>query len=218
MIFTDLFPPWPLLSTFILASLILALTPGPGVLFIVTRSITHGRRSGLITVAGIELGNLGNAVSASLGLAALFAISSLAFTLVKYAGAAYLIYLGWKMFHSSPVAITAVAPANVRSAHIFRDGFFVALLNPKTTMFYAAFLPQFLNPASPAPAVYQSLALALLFVVIATLTDVIYALVAGTAAPVLRNRATPRLALRLGGGMFIGLGIFTALAGTRPGK
>src|SRR5204863_3300806 len=90
----DLLPAWPLLSAFLVASLILAVTPGPGVFYIVTRSIAQGRRCGLASVAGVALGNLGNAIGASLGLAALFAVSSLAFTIVKYLGALYLIYLG----------------------------------------------------------------------------------------------------------------------------
>ncbi|MEF8716028.1 MAG: LysE family transporter, partial [Accumulibacter sp.] len=90
---TDLFPPWPILSAFLFASLVLAITPGPGVLYIVTRSLVQGRRSGLVSVAGVALGNLGNALAASVGLAALFAASSLAFAVVKYAGALYLFYL-----------------------------------------------------------------------------------------------------------------------------
>src|SRR5882672_2530306 len=87
-------PSWPLLSAFLVASLILAVTPGPGVFYIVTRSLLQGRRHGIASVLGVALGNLGNAIGASIGLAALFAISALAFTLVKYAGAAYLVYLG----------------------------------------------------------------------------------------------------------------------------
>ena len=87
-------PSGSLLSAFLLASLVLAIIPGPAVLYIVTRSLVQGRRSGLTSVVGVALGNLGNAIGASLGLAALFAVSSVAFTVVKYAGAAYLVYLG----------------------------------------------------------------------------------------------------------------------------
>src|SRR5208282_573512 len=85
---------WPLLSAFLIASLVLAVTPGPGVFYIVTRSAASGRRHGLASVAGVAIGNLGNAIGASCWLAALFAVSSLAFTVVKYAGALYLAYLG----------------------------------------------------------------------------------------------------------------------------
>src|SRR5215216_6300429 len=91
---SDLLPPLPLFTAFVAASLLLAVTPGPAVLYIVTRSVSHGRLSGLASVAGVAVGNLGNAIGASLGLAALFAVSSVAFTVVKYLGALYLVWLG----------------------------------------------------------------------------------------------------------------------------
>lgn len=210
---TDLLPPWPLFSAFLLASLVLAVTPGPGVLYIVTRSLVQGRRSGLVSVAGVALGNLGNAVAASVGLAALFAISSLAFSVVKYAGALYLVYLGVQMFRSSPVETSAAVPGTAPLKRVFRDGFVVALLNPKTTVFFAAFLPQFLSPdASP---IFQSMVLGSLFVAIAAVTDSAYALAAGAAAPALRDSVVRRIGRRVGAGVFIGLGVFTALAGSR---
>lgn len=212
---TDPFPPWPLFSAFLVASFILAVTPGPGVLYIVTRSLVQGRRSGVVSVAGVALGNLGNALAAAIGLAALFAVSSLAFSVVKYAGALYLVYLGLKMLRSSPAGHlpnVVHAPAT----RVFRDGFVVALLNPKTTVFFAAFLPQFMShDVSP---MLQSMSLGALFVVIAAITDSVYALAAGAVAPALRRRGAGRLGRWLGSGMFIGLGIFTALAGSRSGK
>jgi threonine/homoserine/homoserine lactone efflux protein len=213
---TDLFPTWPLFSAFLLASFVLAVTPGPGVLYIVTRSLVQGRRSGLVSVAGVALGNLGNAFAASVGLAALFAVSSLAFSVVKYAGALYLVYLGVQMLRSSPLENSAAAPAVAPLGRVFRDGFVVALLNPKTTVFFAAFLPQFLNPN--APPMFQSIALGFLFVAIAAATDSAYALAAGAAAPALRGGVARRIGRRLGGGVFIGLGVFTALAGSRGAK
>ena len=212
---TNLLPPWPLFSAFLLASLILAVTPGPGVLYIVTRSLTQGRRSGLISVAGVALGNLGNALAAALGLAALFAVSSAAFSVVRYAGAAYLIYLGIGMFRT-PVARAPGDVESVPSLRVFRDGFVVALFNPKTTLFFAAFLPQFMTPElSP---VLQSMLLGTLFVGIAALTDSIYALAAGIVAPALRRSSTGRLGRWFGGSIYLGLGVFTALAGARHGK
>ncbi|MEW6165867.1 MAG: LysE family translocator [Pseudomonadota bacterium] len=213
---TDLFPPAPLFSAFLLASLVLAVTPGPGVLYIVTRSLVQGRRFGLVSVAGVALGNLGNALAASVGLAALFAVSSLAFSVVKYAGALYLVYLGVQMLRSSPSENSAVVPAAAPLRRVFRDGFVVALLNPKTTVFFAAFLPQFLSP-NAAP-MFQSMVLGSLFVAIAAATDSAYALAAGTAAPVLRGSVARGIGRRLGGGVFIGLGVFTALAGSRSAK
>lgn len=213
---TELFPPWPLLSAFVVASLILAVTPGPGVLYIVTRSIVQGRRSGLASVAGVALGNLGNAFAASVGLAALFAVSSLAFSVVKYAGAFYLVYLGVQMLRFAPAEQAAAVPSAVSLWRVFSDGFVVALLNPKTTIFFAAFLPQFLSPgASP---VWQGLALGALFVVIAADTDSAYALAAGVVAPALRGSGVRRLGRCLGGSVFIGLGVFAALVGSRGAR
>jgi threonine/homoserine/homoserine lactone efflux protein len=180
---TDLFPPAPLVSAFLLASLVLAITPGPGVLYIVTRSLVQGRRCGLVSVAGVALGNLGNAFAASIGLAALFALSSLAFAVVKYAGALYLVYLGVQMLRSSPADEAAVVPPAAPLQRVFRDGFVVALLNPKTTIFFAAFLPQFLSPQ--AAPMLQSMMLGALFVALAAVTDSAYALAAGLVAPAL---------------------------------
>jgi threonine/homoserine/homoserine lactone efflux protein len=211
-----LFPPWPLFFAFLLASSILAVTPGPGVLYIVTRSLVQGRRAGLVSVAGVALGNLGNAVVASVGLAALFAVSSLAFSMVKYAGALYLIYLGVKMLRTPTVEHSAAIPTAAPLVRMFRDGFVVALLNPKTAVFFAAFLPQFLSPGGPP--MLQSVLLGSLFVAIAAVTDSAYALAAGVVAPVLRSSDIGRTGRLLGGCMFIGLGVFTALAGSRSAK
>lgn len=213
---TDLLPPWPLFSAFLVASFVLAVTPGPGVLYIVTRSLVQGRRFGLASVAGVALGNLGNALAASIGLAALFAISSLAFSVVKYAGAFYLVYLGVQMLRSNPISSSATATPSASLGRVLRDGFVVALLNPKTTVFFAAFLPQFLG--ANAPPMFQSIALGTLFVAIAAVTDSAYALAAGAVAPALRGDILPRIGRRLGGGVFIGLGVFTALAGSRGAK
>lgn len=213
---TDIFPSWPLFSAFLLASFVLAMTPGPGVLYIVTRSLVQGRQSGLVSVVGVALGNLGNALAASVGLAALFAVSSLAFSVVKYAGALYLVYLGVQMLRPSAIENLVAMPAATSLTRVFRDGFVVALLNPKTTVFFAAFLPQFLSP--DAPPMFQSIALGSLFVAIAALTDSAYALAAGAVAPALRGSVARRMGRRLGGGLFIGLGVFTALAESRAGK
>ncbi|MCP5267936.1 MAG: LysE family translocator [Zoogloeaceae bacterium] len=212
----ELLPPWPLFSAFLLASLLLAVTPGPGVLYIVTRSLVQGPRHGLASVAGVALGNLGNALAAAFGLAALFAVSTLAFSLVKFAGALYLVFLGVQMLRARPVLEAPASLPAVPLARIFRDGFVVALLNPKTTIFFAAFLPQFLSPDA-APMV-QSVLLGVLFVGIAAVTDSLYALAAGTVAPLLRATGARRAGRLLGGGMFIGLGLLAALAGSRASK
>jgi threonine/homoserine/homoserine lactone efflux protein len=134
---TDLLPPWPVLSAFLFASLVLAITPGPGVLYIVTRSLVQGRRCGLVSVVGVALGNLGNAFAASIGLAALVCLaSSLAFAVVKYAGALYLWSISvCRCCARSPAAMKRPSCTLWRhlGSRVFRDGFVVALLNPKTT-------------------------------------------------------------------------------------
>ena len=217
---TDYLASWPLLAAFLLASLVLAATPGPGVLYIVTRTLAQGRRAGLASVMGVAAGNLGNAIGASVGLAALFAVSSLAFTVVKFAGAAYLIWLGLKALRTPPTgttpesgAITAAPPA----ARIFRDGFLVALLNPKTALFFAAFLPQFMVPgASP---LIQSVGFGAAFVLIAACTDLAYVMAAGMAAPAMaRLQGGASLGRWATAVVFIGLGVFTAASGSRSAK
>lgn len=213
---SDVFPPGPLLSAFLLASVVLAVTPGPGVLYIVTRTLVQGRGYGLASVAGVAIGNLGNALAASLGLAALFAISSLAFSVVKYAGALYLVYLGVQMLRSAGAEKAVTPQAAVSIGRVFRDGLVVALLNPKTTVFFAAFLPQFLS--SHTAPMLQSMALGSIFVAIAAVTDSVYALAAGAVAPALRGNGVRAIGRRLGGGVFIGLGVFTALSGSRGAK
>ena len=206
---------------FVLASLVLAVTPGPGVLYIVTRTLAQGRAAGLASVAGVALGNLGNALAASLGLAALFALSSLAFAVVKWAGAAYLVWLGVRALRQPTASAAAAVPAfePPRLARIARDGFVVALLNPKTALFFAAFLPQFLPDASAA-SVSRTALLGALFVAMAALTDSGYVLLAGAAARALAGRMARRTAA-LGryaaATTYIGLGLYTATTTSRPG-
>ncbi len=213
---TELLPPWPFFSTFLVASFILAVTPGPGVLYIVTRSLIQGRRFGMTSVAGVALGNLGNALAASIGLATVFALSSFAFSVVKYAGAAYLLYLGIRMLRFSGTDKSPVVSVAAPLGRVFRDGFFVALLNPKTTIFFGAFLPQFLS--ANASTMSQSIVLGSIFVTIAAITDSLYVLAAGVAASALRSTHERRVGRWLGGSMFIGLGFFAALSNARTGK
>ncbi len=213
----DFFPAWPLLMAFFLASLALAVTPGPGVMYVVTRTLAQGRRAGGASVAGVALGNLGNAIGASIGLAALFAISSLAFSLVKYAGAGYLIYLGVKALRAPRADAVQPEFGAARLGRIFRDGFVVALLNPKTTIFFAAFLPQFMDPGSSA--MLQSVSLGAIFVVIAAMTDCVYVLVASRVGRLLgRVRGARSIGRYVTASAFIGLGVFTAVSGGRGTK
>jgi threonine/homoserine/homoserine lactone efflux protein len=205
------------LIAFLIASVVLAITPGPAVFYIVTRSLAQGRRAGLASVAGVALGNLGNSVGASVGLAALFAVSSLAFWVVKYAGAAYLVYLGIKALRRPSKQLDTRPIGNTRPGLIFRDGFIVALLNPKTTLFFSAFLPQFIDPN--APTMPQTLFFGAAFVLIASVTDTTYALTASVIAPAIaRARARHNVGRYLTASAFIGLGVFTAAYGSRPSK
>ncbi|MBC5783887.1 LysE family translocator [Ramlibacter sp. USB13] len=203
-------PDLPLLLAFVGASLALALTPGPAVVYIIARTVAQGRASGLASVLGVALGNLANAAGAALGLAALFAVSSAAFTVVKWAGAAYLVWLGIRLWRT-PAAVDASVPRPAAQPwrRIFRDGFVVALLNPKTTLFFAAFLPQFLD-AHGSPLV-QTLALGFVFCAIAGCTDLGYVLAASIVGPRLA-RAGRHAAWgnRIAGTSFIGLGVLTA--------
>ncbi len=202
------------LLAFLAASVVLAVTPGPGVIYIVTRTLSQGRAAGIGSIAGVACGNFVNALGASLGLAALFAVSSLAFAFVKYAGAAYLIYLGIKMLRRVPrtEAPRVVAPASV--GRVFREGVLVALLNPKTTIFFAAFLPQFMQPG--LPALPQAVMLGSIFVVVAAASDLGYVLLASVLAPrFARAGAAPRFGRYASGGALIALGVASAMAGPR---
>jgi threonine/homoserine/homoserine lactone efflux protein len=195
------------------ASLVLAVTPGPGVFYVLTRTLAQGRTAGLASVAGVALGNLGNAAGASLGLATLLAISSLAFTVVKIAGAGYLVWLGIQALRAGDAAATGLrVEGQPCYRRIFRDGFVVALLNPKTALFFAAFLPQFVDPAGSA--IVQSLGYGAAFVAIAASTDAGYALAAGAAAPrlVRAGRGGARFAVA---GAYFGLAAYTLALGSR---
>lgn len=205
-------PPWPLLVAFAVASLVLAVAPGPGVLYIVTRTLAQGRPAGLASVAGVAAGNFGNALGASLGLAALFAFSPLAFTLLRYAGAAYLVWLGCKALRASGGVAAPAAFQAPGLGLMVRDGFWVALLNPKTALFFAAFLPQFMHPQGSA--MVQSVLFGAAFVLIAAATDSAYVWAADLVAPALRGRAGgAALGHYASAVVYIVLGVYAAFSG-----
>jgi threonine/homoserine/homoserine lactone efflux protein len=136
-------PDLTLWGLFVGASLVLLLTPGPAVLFIVARSVAQGRAAGLVSVLGIHLGTIAHITAAAVGLSALVVSSALAFAIVKYLGAAYLIWMGIRTFMAKAGDHAAPTLPAEPLRHVFRDGFVVNLLNPKTAIFFLAFLPQF---------------------------------------------------------------------------
>jgi threonine/homoserine/homoserine lactone efflux protein len=204
----------PTLAVFLFASLLLAITPGPAVIYLVTRTLAQGRGAGLASIGGVALGNLGNAAAASLGLAAVFAVSARAFIVVKLAGAAYLLYLGIVELRRA-AAPRSAQPGRAPRSRAFRDGLLVALLNPKTALFFAAFLPQFVDPAGSPLA--QSLRLSAAFVAIALCTDTLYVLAAHSLAPRIASLGG-RSGRYITGFSFIALGIFVACGGSRPAR
>jgi threonine/homoserine/homoserine lactone efflux protein len=202
------------LPLFITASLILLLTPGPAVLYIVARSIDQGRKAGLVSVLGIEVANFFHVIAAALGLSAILLSSALLFSVVKYLGAAYLIYLGIRKLTSRDEA-QADTPVEQKSLRrIFSQGVVVNVLNPKVALFFFAFLPQFVDSARGSLSL-QVFSLGVIFVMLAITTDSIYALLAGTAGQWLRgNLRFLRFQRYFAGTVYIGLGVTTALAAT----
>jgi threonine/homoserine/homoserine lactone efflux protein len=146
------------IGVFVVAAILLLLTPGPAVLYIVARSVEQGRIAGLASVCGITTGTLVHVLAAALGLSALLASSALAFAAVKWAGAAYLIYIGVRRILSRSVAVPMELPRR-SLGRLYRDGVVVNLLNPKTALFFFAFLPQFVDPARGAVAFQMTAAL-----------------------------------------------------------
>jgi threonine/homoserine/homoserine lactone efflux protein len=202
------------LGLFILASLAFLLVPGPAVLYIVTHSIEQGRLAGFVSDVGIHAATLVHVAAAALGLSALLASSALAFSVVQYAGAAYLVWLGLKkIFGRAEAFDDAAASQHVRYARLFRDGFIVNLFNPKTALFFLAFLPQFVD-VTRGHVASQIVVLGVLLAMLGFITDGCYALAAGTAGHWLkRSRAYGRCERYVSGVVFISLGLTAAFAG-----
>jgi threonine/homoserine/homoserine lactone efflux protein len=203
------------IGLFIGAALVLLLIPGPAVLYIVARSMAQGRMAGFVSDLGIHAATLVHALGAALGLSALLASSALAFSVVKYLGAAYLIWLGLKKIFGRAEDGEAGALSRHSYARLFRDGFIVNLLNPKTALFFFAFLPQFAEPERGHLAV-QITFLGLLFAALGFVTDGCYALLAGTAGNWLkRSRRFLEIERYVSGTLFIGLGLTAVFAGNQ---
>ena len=202
------------LSFFLGASLALLLVPGPAVLYITARSANQGRLAGLVSVLAIETANFLQAVAATLGLSAILLSSALAFDVVKYLGAGYLIYLGLrKLLVREEANDQAIKSESL--TQIYWQGFAINLLNPKTALFFFAFLPQFVDPAR-GDVTTQTLLLGGIFVGLALITDSLYALLASSLADRLRGSRHFQKGQRYFAGLvYVGLGITTALTGSK---
>lgn len=208
-------PEWSSLGLFLLAGLVLLLTPGPAVLYIVTRSIDQGRRAGLVSVLGVHVGTVAHIFAAAAGVSAVLAASATAFGVVKYLGAAYLIYIGVRRLVDRIPPGTAAPGTPRRLRRAFFDGVIVNVLNPKTGLFFLAFLPQFVT-VSRGHVGEQILALGVAFVLMGALTDSLYAVGADSVAAWLR--ASPRFVAGerwISGTLYLGLGVAAALSSSQ---
>jgi threonine/homoserine/homoserine lactone efflux protein len=203
------------LSLFFAAAILLAITPGPGIFYVLTRSLKGGRAEGLASSFGTAIGGFGHVLAAAFGLSALLAASATAFALVKYAGATYLIYLGIRTLcqpDTLPHTSQDNLPIHARQTwQALRQGIITELLNPKTALFFLAFIPQFVDPALPlAP---QFILLGTLSVCLNTGADVVVAFVAGPIGQWLHNSKRFRRGQRLTTGWaLIGLGAYVVVA------
>jgi threonine/homoserine/homoserine lactone efflux protein len=212
----DFLPPITQLVLFIPVVIVLAITPGPAVTYIIARSIDQGRKAGLVSVGAVASGNVVHAIGAALGLSAILASSALAFDIVKYLGAAYLIYLGIRALLTKTDVETAENIESKKLSKIYRDGVMVAILNPKTALFFLSLLPQFIDHTRPVSG--QMLFLGLLFVAVAAFTDSLYAIASGTAGRWLRaNKSFQKAQRYITGTVYIGLGLTAAFSGGRRG-
>ncbi|GGK08545.1 LysE family translocator [Pseudomonas matsuisoli] len=205
------------LSLFILSVFLLSVTPGPDMAYVVGQSIANARRAGVISAAGVALGSFSHALASVVGLTALIAASPLMFTLVKYIGALYLIYLGGSLILGtfgrarSETGNDADVKKDASPYDLLSKGFVTTLMNPKVLLFFVSFFPQFVTPGGEHHTV-SLLVLGLTYALVAFLTDVAFAILAGSAVgSITGNRSLQKLMDRVVGGVFIALGIRLAL-------
>ncbi len=196
---------------FLLAAIVLAFTPGPGIAYVVARTAAGGRAEGLASCAGTAIGGLLHVFAAALGLSALLVESALAFTVVKYVGAAYLVFLGLRLLLSKQAAAPPAQVPSVGIRRALRDGIVVEAFNVKTALFFLAFLPQFVVPSHPA--VVQLVAMGSICVALNTLVDVLAVLGTGRVlhSEGARERRQ-RLLVKASGATMIGLGLYVAVS------
>ena len=197
--------------TFLLACIVVVIVPGPTVTLIVANSLRHGRRAGMLNVAGTQLGLVLTVGIVLLGLASLIAAMGAWFIWLRLVGAAYLIWLGCKLLMASGEIAAGAAPRTPR-AGFFVQGLAVALSNPKTLLFFGAFFPQFMDPNRDFTL--QVLIMGATAMAVAAISDSAYALLASRAGAALSRRRV-RLMTRASGGMLIGGGVWLALSRTK---
>jgi threonine/homoserine/homoserine lactone efflux protein len=206
------------LALFIASGLLLNVTPGPDTLYIIGRSTTQRFRGGATAALGIGAGILVHIAAAALGLSAILAVSSAAFTAVKLIGAAYLVYVGISLIRfagATSDSPNAAGPPPALLRTVFIQGFLTNVLNPKVALFFLAFLPQFVDPGR-GPVAQQILLLGLLYVALALVTDSSYALLAGSLRHRLPDRALQGpLPRYISGSVYLGLGVTTVLTGRK---
>jgi threonine/homoserine/homoserine lactone efflux protein len=213
-------PTIPTLLTFAVAATLLIIVPGPNVIYIVTRGIDQGRRAAIVSAMGVEVGMLFHIGAAVLGLSALVASSEMVFTIVKYAGAAYLVWMGITNIRARVATLEVPADIDRRqtSSRMFGQGLIVNVLNPKVGLFFVAFLPQFIDPGRGSSTT-QILMLGAVFVAIAIVSDLVYALASGAIGSWLKRRAAiARHRARFSGVVYLILGGLAAVSGSGSGK
>jgi threonine/homoserine/homoserine lactone efflux protein len=203
-------------AAFAVASLALLVVPGPSVLYIVTRSMDQGRAAGLVSVLGIHTGSIVHVTAAALGLSAILASSALTYGIVKYVGAAYLIWLGIRALRGRDEGRPDVEGKGHSLRRIYAQGVVVNVLNPKTALFFLAFLPQFVD-VSKGSVPLQIVLLGLTFILLGFISDGSYALVSARVSRRLASRRPSGIVRRwLPGLTLIGLGVISAFTGRRP--
>jgi threonine/homoserine/homoserine lactone efflux protein len=196
---------------FAITSAILVAIPGPTVLLVVSYALGHGRRFALATTAGVTLGDLVSMTASMLGLGVILAASAALFAALKWVGAAYLLYLGIKLWRAPAVdkeAPDTTDTTEIRSGRIFAHAFAVTALNPKSIIFFVAFVPQFIDPHAGATS--QIVIFEATFVLLGTLNAFCYAMLASVARRAIRSARVQRIVNRVGGSLLIGAGVFAA--------
>jgi len=199
---------------FVMAAATLLIIPGPAVFYIMARSIDQGKNAGLVSVLGVSLGGAVHVLAGAIGVSAILMTSATAFQIVKYLGAAYLIYLGCKTLFSSSDGITSQIPKapHKKLRKIFYESALVEVMNPKTALFFLAFFPQFISPAAGSVTA-QFLLLGTIFIILALLSDGLYALLAaGIRKRIVGSNVGSKLLNRITGYFYIVLGVFSAFA------